>query len=577
MKNFLAKINWNILILVAIIICGAILRFYNLKWDEGYYFHPDERNIAGGVVNLDPAKGDYNPNFFAYGTLPIYLVRIFSGNNYNQAIYVGRQFSAFFSVLIIPLVYLILVELFKKKLPVDSREPKWLPLIGSLLVAFTPGLIQFAHIATFETFLTFEYLVVLWACLKLTNSGRKYYWIISIVLGAAIATKIVSLAIIPVFFFAHFLRVWNNKKWTKFSRKLLHLILSPSFLLALVATVFFTFIFSPYVVLDYASFQGAMNYEGPVARGTLPVFYTQQFKETIPFIYQFLKVFPFILGWPLTILSFVAVIYLIWYLFKNYFQVIFKKKHLKEQQIILVLLTFLGYGILHWYMYVKWTRYMIPLIPLLIIIMIYAFPIMFKKLQKRFPRVALAVFLSLIGFSILLGFNYFTMYLKPDPRILAAKTESKKISNPQEVKLLSEIYDMGIIPWNTSFNAGNIQLFNFYDLDEPISTARLVELRAALAKADYIVLPSNRIYYTKLRLTEKYPLTYQYYTQLFNGDLGFQLVGEYRRTTIYEDLRQKIAPQTIEQKYFPSIFQPDESFHVFDSPTILVFKRTNAK
>ncbi|MBM4402265.1 MAG: hypothetical protein FJ044_03410, partial [Candidatus Cloacimonetes bacterium] len=61
------------LVLLVLTILGAILRFYKLDWGEGFFFHPDERNIASAVLNLDPGQGDFNPNFFAYGSFSIYL------------------------------------------------------------------------------------------------------------------------------------------------------------------------------------------------------------------------------------------------------------------------------------------------------------------------------------------------------------------------------------------------------------------------------------------------------------------------------------------------------------------------
>ena len=61
-------------LLLFIIITGASLRFYNLNWDQGNFFHPDERNIAAAVSRLS-FFDQLNPKFFAYGSFPIYLTR----------------------------------------------------------------------------------------------------------------------------------------------------------------------------------------------------------------------------------------------------------------------------------------------------------------------------------------------------------------------------------------------------------------------------------------------------------------------------------------------------------------------
>lgn len=38
--------------LIAITLVGAFLRFYNLGWGDGFYFHPDEGNMARSVAQL---------------------------------------------------------------------------------------------------------------------------------------------------------------------------------------------------------------------------------------------------------------------------------------------------------------------------------------------------------------------------------------------------------------------------------------------------------------------------------------------------------------------------------------------
>ena len=101
------KINRETILLLLIIVLGAFFRFYNLNWDEGLSFHPDERNIAASVSRIRfPERLD--PEFFAYGSLPIYVYRLagevllkitnnpswnYEWGNINL---VGRIFSALF-------------------------------------------------------------------------------------------------------------------------------------------------------------------------------------------------------------------------------------------------------------------------------------------------------------------------------------------------------------------------------------------------------------------------------------------------------------------------------------------------
>jgi hypothetical protein len=75
------------LILTAAVFGGGALRLFNLNWDQGYLFHPDERMILMTIgelklpwppnwdVLLSPAS-PLNPHFFAYGSLPLYLLKV---------------------------------------------------------------------------------------------------------------------------------------------------------------------------------------------------------------------------------------------------------------------------------------------------------------------------------------------------------------------------------------------------------------------------------------------------------------------------------------------------------------------
>jgi hypothetical protein len=84
-RNALIANALSSLILTAAVFAGGALRLFNLDWDQGYLFHPDERMILmtiGGLnlpwppnwdVLLSPAS-PLNPHFFAYGSLPLYLL-----------------------------------------------------------------------------------------------------------------------------------------------------------------------------------------------------------------------------------------------------------------------------------------------------------------------------------------------------------------------------------------------------------------------------------------------------------------------------------------------------------------------
>jgi len=104
------------LALLAILAIAAALRFYGMVWDGGMLFHPDERHIlvvANGIAfpplrewhTLLRPESPWNPQFFAYGSLPIYLLRIMADlagqfepslATLQSSYLVGRTLSALF-------------------------------------------------------------------------------------------------------------------------------------------------------------------------------------------------------------------------------------------------------------------------------------------------------------------------------------------------------------------------------------------------------------------------------------------------------------------------------------------------
>jgi hypothetical protein len=100
---------------------------------------------------------------------------------------------------------------------------------------------------------------------------------------------------------------------------------------------------------------------------------------------------------------------------------------------------------------------------------------------------------------------------------------------------------------------------------------RQQELTRFLSEVDFIIVPSERIYPTRARLPENYPYGFNHYQSLFNEELGFVKVAEFTRTTYLEDLLGF-------NFYNGGLFQPlnyDETFRIFDQPTISIFAKTS--
>lgn len=567
-------------LLFIVVLIGAFLRFYNFDWGAGNFFHPDERNIAIAIASLDFQNGDFNPNFFAYGSFPIYIVYLFSRGDFELSILYGRLISAFFSTVSLLLIFQISKTLLtgiiheSHQQISNLKKPERYALAITAICAFSPGLIQFAHFTTFETFLLFEYLLFLYISIKLIQRPSwAIYFLLAVILGLAVATKVVSLFLVVVFVGVHVLAVLkHHKSMQSKARNILNYLvqfLSVKFLFSLIISACVFVVTNPFMILDFQSFRNSLDYESAVATGSQIVFYTQQFQETTPAIYQFLYVLPSQVSWPITVLGVISILILSVYALKHAYIFVFKDRKNLQLPLFVFLAIFYGYAIFHLYLFVKWTRYMLPLIPFLII----ATGVVFARLsisKKSFFRLSGRVLFTLITIiAFIQGLNFFTIYLQPDSHIVAS-TWLAENSSPEDT-FLGETYDIGMTSFNNALGNHRITELDIYHIDDGFNDSAEVDtINALLEESEYVIVPAERIYPTRSRLPELYPNGYTHYDKLFSEKNGFVKVAQFDRRTYLE--------KALGISFYSSgLFQPlnyDETFKVFDQTTITIFKKT---
>lgn len=189
------------LALIAILAGAAALRLYGLAWDGGMLFHPDERHIlvvANGLAfpprhawgTLLSPESPWNPQFFAYGSLPIYLLRIMADlagqldANYatlHSSYIVGRTLSALFDLGTVALVFRLGFRLF------DER----VGLLAAALTTVTVLHVQLAHFYAVDTVLAFLVLVTVNLAIDLVDRPTLWRGVaVGMAWGAALATKV---------------------------------------------------------------------------------------------------------------------------------------------------------------------------------------------------------------------------------------------------------------------------------------------------------------------------------------------------------------------------------------------------
>jgi hypothetical protein len=155
------------IILFFIFLLAFGLRVYGINWDEGRHFHPDERAlimVADKVYLFD----QMNPDFFNYGSLPIYLLKgtaqFFdsltnsrSYTNYDGFLVVGRWLSVFSDMITLVFVYKIaklLMGLLRGCQTTSPRNDDLLPLFATFFYAVMFFPIQNSHFFVVDVFLT---------------------------------------------------------------------------------------------------------------------------------------------------------------------------------------------------------------------------------------------------------------------------------------------------------------------------------------------------------------------------------------------------------------------------------------
>jgi hypothetical protein len=539
----MVKIKWILIIgLLALLI---YTRFVNIGWGLPYPMHPDERNMANAIQSLNcevqssefRVQNCFNPHFFAYGQFPLYLgyLLILLGRlggleklggpiSFQEAVLSLRIISAAAAILNV----IIVIKIIK----IIIRKIRWVDfLIFFPILIFSPGLIQFAHFGTTESLLMLFYSLIIYQSLRLIDDGDNIvniYWL-GLWSGLAVATKVsagIFLLLPLIVIMTNFAR--PSPRWYSGKR------LGEALRLIFITTII-GILFSPYNLISFGEFLGALRYESEIALGRYGVFYTRQFIGTMPVIFQFSKIFPYALGWPVVVLGGLGMLGgLGW----------------KDKSVNLLRLAFLVYFIPNAFLLAKWTRFMAPIFPLLLIFA----ALILAKIKIKIIKVIMVII------TIIPGSAYLSIYQKADVRFQASQWIYKNI--PNGAYILSETGNAVDLPLaNRNYNDYKnykIISFNFYDLD---SNPKLVqELQYHLSQASYIIVPSRRIFMN--HPPNGYPLLNNYYEKLFSGSLGFKKIAEF---TSYPKLQLQIE--------MPDE-QAEETWTVFDHPVIRIYKKS---
>jgi hypothetical protein len=560
-------------ILFALWLFGALFRFYNLNWDNGYHLHPDERAIVMAVVKLQyptslssflSVTSPWNTHFFAYGSFPFYLLKIvgdglgatfnplFSG--YDLITIAGRFLSAMFDLSTILLVFYLGKKLYGTTVG----------FMAAFFYSISVLPIQLSHFYAVDTLLTFFILATLYQLvLFYEHPTIRRSLLVGIFFGLALATKVSAIVLLvsigtalAIDFVLLFLKHPHKPRvWLPHLPAFIKHLLVYAFTIG-ITTIVVYFICDPYAFLDFKEFWVQTLQQSEMTHNAFIFPYTLQYVGKIPYLYEAKNIFFWGMGPLLATFAFIGAIQFTYMAF-------YKEKQGKWAKEVILVSFFWVYFFVVGKFAVGFMRYMLPVYPLLALFAAVLAYLLIEYFQLRY-RYKLIVFAYVALLLLIWPISFSRIYAKQNTRTTATEWISKNI-RPGKT--------LAIEHWDDALPLGGAQNYHMltlalYDSD---TDSKWEEINQELKQSDYIIIASNRLYVPLQKLTncarlpiyKCYQRTAFYYQQLFAGKLGFTKVAEF---TDYPSLPFFDIPINDQSA--------DESFTVYDHPKVMIFQKT---
>ncbi len=541
----------TVVIVAAVVSVAGLLRFLGASWDGWAAAHPDERYVVAVAQDLAQRRTldvlALAPSF-PYGHLPVILLaglhRIVP---HSDLLLLARRLSALFDTMTV----LLTIALGWR---VGGR---WTGLASGALQAVTLLHVQQAHFYTTDTLLTMWLMMVLFATVRLVATQRgSWALVLGLALGLAMASKINALlAFIPAAA-ACFQGRRKTRAHARDGGRLLGIVAACSFVGFALG--------SPGTAMRAPAFVSNVLREAGIAGGRLSVPYTEQYRGTLPFVYQAYQMLQWGLGWPLGVLVLIGLTGSIWD----------AARRAPSPTTWVLIAWILPYVSLVGTLRTRFPRYLMPVVPASVILTMHWLKRRPFSRRLRICVTAIVVLLSLIPSLALVS-----SYSRPHPWIAASAWLEGDARRGSTIAV--EEWDHPLPLGCSGQHTLSLPVF-----DSP-STAKAGALAAILAEADYVVLASRRGYASLSRLPDRYPISARFYQTLFSGELGFRPVACFSRQPVLGRLSlgdhvadglPLVLPELCEtsaggQHWSPISGRLDESYVVYDHPTVIVFAK----
>ncbi len=614
--SFGGRVPWAFYVLLIILVVALGLRLNGINWDQGFAFHPDERDIymrsgcmydlltdAPGAQNcgylnaepdaqpglpgigtlLDKDRSPLNPHWFPLGSILIYvmvffrsIVELFTDLNSLDMRYFGRPLSALADVGAIAMVFVLGRKFYGSG-------------VGLLAAGFTALSvihIQNSHFFRPETFSVLFTLASFWAMWQMLERKRlRDSAVLGLFLGLAIAPKVSILPIVAPMFLVYWYWVLDevNGRWSDITTELAQRIFGHVVLAGLVALGVF-FISAPYAFLDVGAFMGDLATQANMARSAGLWPFTIQYIDTPAFIYQIQQSSVWGLGLPLGIVAWASIPFTI--------AVAAFSGTNRRADLFLLAWVVPGFVFLETFE-VHFLRYVFPLMPIMIIMgsrMLLWMVTAYRPLQvhlvnrsidpARFlPGLAIAVVVLVVAATGFYALAFQRVYAEDHPAVTASQWINDNV--PPGTAIVSDNHWDEFVPDLYSYNVWQFPVYDADTLDKMNALAR------ELASSEYVVFYSSRPYTSVARDPERFPFSNRYYQGLFNGSLGYELDREFTNypellgVSFRDDaisragLQRPVALNPIANPVISlDLGYADDNVVGYDHPRVLLFKNS---
>lgn len=505
----------------------------------------DAMKIPSSFIQyLNPKTSTFNPpnigyRFYVYGIFPVTLNKIlaliFGTDNYNDFTLQGRLLSAFFDLGVVFFVFKT-VELLEKKYRFDPK----IKYLSAFFYAIAVLPIQLSHFFAVDTFLNFFMFASFYFGLSYYIKGEiKTSLLSGVFFGWALASKISAVFIFPLI--AIFLIKRRTNRFLALG------------LFSLTAYISLR-IFHPYYFESSNFFNLAPNQTFVNSIKMLKSFDRKDI--WYPPAVQWIKKPPLVFSLFNMAFFGVGIVY--------FLVVLLGMIKWRGKIINWILLWFWGFFLWQSTGFVKALRYFIFLYPFLAMFAGFGF----YTIWKKFNRVGwILVLVPIIIWPLIFSSIYFHKHT----RVQASEWMYKSL--PAGSLILGEHWD-DPLPLAVKKTYGKTFDIKFLPVFDPDTRQKWKVIKNILDSADYYVLSSNRAWGSIPTVPEKYPVASRFYKNLLSENCKKnQEVALLKKLPCYRKIKE-FKPFYYRVFEFPSSWI-DESFTVYDHPTVIVFKKIN--